>query len=99
MARCCEICDNLSAPQAEAPRRLTRFLVESRVLVLCAEHAQAFREQRPETLVRVRALFCEDTGQRSLVSRRAPLDRRQFPLRPEGRRRAGGRRGGDSAAD
>lgn len=62
------------------------------MLTLCAEHAQAFREYRPETIGGVASLFPEDTGKRSLVSRRAPLDRRQFPMRPEGRRRSAGRR-------
>ncbi len=95
MARCCEVCQNL-APEAPAPRRLQRFLVETRVVALCAEHAHDFRAQRPETLRAVAALFREDSGQRSLVSRRAPLERRQFPMRPEGRRRTGGRRGTDS---
>ena len=95
MARVCEVCESLS-PQAVPARRLQRFLVEGRVLALCAEHAHTFREQRPDTLEGVALLFREDTGKRSLVSRRAPLDRRQFPMRPEGRRRSGGRRAGDS---
>jgi hypothetical protein len=95
MARRCEVCENLS-PEAPPVRRLQRFLVEGRVLALCAEHAHAFREQRPDTIEGVAQLFREDGGNRSLVSRRAPLDRRQFPLRPEGRRRTGGRRVGDS---
>ena len=95
MARVCEVCESLS-PQAVPARRLQRFLVEGRVLALCAEHAHTFREQRPDTLEGVALLFREDTGKRSLVSRRAPLDRRQFPMRPDGRRRSGGRRAGDS---
>lgn len=94
MARRCEVCETLS-PEALPPRRLHRFLVEGRVLTLCAEHADAFRRERPETLALVTLLFREGTGQRSLVSRRAPLDRRQFPMRPEGRRRSSGRRVGD----
>jgi hypothetical protein len=95
MARRCEVCENLS-PEAPSTRRLQRFLVEGRVLALCPEHAHAFRERRPDTLSGVVELFREDGGQRSLVSRRAPLDRRQFPMRPEGRRRSGGRRAADS---
>jgi hypothetical protein len=94
MARCCEVCENLS-PGAEPTRRLRRFLVEDRVLALCAEHAHAFHEQRPDTLDEVFRLFREDTGKRSLVARRAPIERRQFPMRPEGRRRSTGRRTGD----
>jgi len=95
MARRCEVCESLS-PEAPPVRRLQRFLVEGRIVALCAEHAHAFREERPETLEAVSQLFREEAGQRSLVSRRAPLDRRQFPMRPEGRRRSGGRRASDS---
>jgi hypothetical protein len=91
MARRCEVCENLS-PEAPATRRLQRFFVEGRVLALCAEHAHTFRERRPDTFEGVAQLFREEDGQRSLVSRRAPLDRRQFPMRPEGRRRNVGRR-------
>lgn len=96
MARRCEICES-SSPAAAPARRLHRFLVEGRVLSLCAEHAYTFRERRPETLAGVAELFREESGERSLVPRRAPLDRRQFPLRPEGRRRSSGRRGTDAA--
>jgi hypothetical protein len=95
MARRCEVCENLS-PEVLPMRRLQRFLVEGRVLALCAEHAHAFREQRPDTIEAVAQLFREEDGKRSLVSRRAPLDRRQFPMRPEGRRRAAGRRANDA---
>jgi hypothetical protein len=95
MARRCEICENLS-PDADSGGRLQRFLLEARVIALCTEHARAFREERPETLEAAARLFREQAGQRSLVSRRAPLDRRQFPMRPEGRRRTSGRRAGDT---
>jgi hypothetical protein len=95
MARRCEVCENLS-PDAPAARRLQRFLIEGRVLALCAEHAHTFREQRPDTIQGVARLFREQDGKRSAVSRRAPLDRRQFPMRPEGRRRAAGRRASDA---
>lgn len=94
MARRCEVCENLT-PDAPPTRRLQRFLVESRVVTLCAEHAFTFREHRPDTLEGVARLFREEQGKRSLVSRRAPIERRQFPLRPEGRRRNVGRRAGD----
>lgn len=95
MARRCEVCENLT-PDAPPARKLQRFLVETRVVALCPEHAATFREQRPETLVGVAELFREEQGKRSLVSRRAPIERRQFPMRPEGRRHNGGRRVGDS---
>lgn len=95
MARRCEVCENLT-PQAGPPKgRLQRFLVEGRVVALCAGHAQRFREERPETLSGVAELFPEPGGQRSLLGRRSPLDRRQFPMRPEGRRRSAGRRSTD----
>lgn len=94
MARRCEVCESLS-PEAPPVRGLQRFLIEGRVLTLCAEHAHTFREQRPDTLHGVAELFKEESGQRSLIGRRAPLDRRQFPMRPEGRRRTSGRRASD----
>jgi len=95
MAGCCEICA-ASSPDAPKPKgRLHRFLLEGRVLSLCAEHARIFREQRPESLLGAAELFREPSGRRSSLGRRSPLDRRQFPMRPEGRRRAAGRRGTD----
>jgi hypothetical protein len=96
MARRCEVCENLT-PDAPLTRKPHRFLVEARVVALCAEHAFTFRERRPDTLQGVAELFREESGKRSLVSRRAPIERRQFPMRPEGRRRSGGRRAGDAA--
>jgi hypothetical protein len=95
MARCCEICENLELTAAPT-RRLRRLLIENRVVSLCAEHALALAEQRPESLSQLAELFKEDGGARSLLPRRAPLERRQFPPRPEGRRRGGGRRAGDA---
>jgi hypothetical protein len=95
MAKRCEVCESLSL-EAAPVRRLQRFLVEGRVLALCAEHAHAFRVERPDTLPDASRLFVEGDGQRSLLQRRAPLDRRQFPMRPEGRRRTSGRRATDS---
>jgi len=94
MARRCEVCENLT-PDAPTTRRLQRFLVETRVVALCAEHAFRFRERRPDTLDGMTELFREEVGNRSLVARRAPVERRQFPMRPEGRRRNAGRRAGD----
>jgi hypothetical protein len=94
MARRCEICENQN-PDVRPTSRLQRFLVSDRVVALCAEHAEAFREQRPETLQQLSRLFREAQGRRSLLSRRAPIERRQFPMRPEGRRHNAGRRTGD----
>lgn len=94
MARRCEVCENLT-PDSPPTRKLHRFLVEARVVALCAEHAFTFREQRPDTLAGMARLFREESGKRSLIGRRAPIERRQFPMRPEGRRRSAGRRAGD----
>jgi hypothetical protein len=94
MARRCEVCESLD-PDARPTSRLQRFLVADRVVALCAEHALAFRERRPQTLDQVSQLFREKQGRRSLLSRRAPIERRQFPMRPEGRRHNAGRRSGD----
>ena len=94
MARRCEVCENLT-PDAAPVRKLQRFLIETRVVALCPEHAAAFREQRPETLAGVAELFREEQGKRSLISRRSPIERRQFPMRPEGRRYNQDRRAGD----
>lgn len=95
MARRCEICENLSK-DAQPTSRLQRFLVEDRVVALCAEHATAFREHRPDTIEQIAKLFREKQGRRALLSRRAPIERRQFPMRPEGRRHNAGRRAGDA---
>jgi hypothetical protein len=43
-------------------------------------------------------VFREGEGKRSLLERRQDLDRRAFPVRPEGRRRNGGRRSTDRVA-
>lgn len=96
MARCCEVCETLNLTGLSR-RRLRRFLIEDRVLALCAEHADVFRERRPATLTQVAALFREEQGRRSLLPRRAPVERRQFPMRPEGRRRSAGRRASDGS--
>jgi hypothetical protein len=96
MSRRCEVCESLS-PDAPATRRLSRFLVQNRVVALCPEHADTFRAHRPETLDGMAELFREENGKRSLLTRRAPVERRQFPMRPEGRRRNGGRRSSDAA--
>jgi hypothetical protein len=70
-------------------------LVEDRLVRMCEEHAARFRLSGAGTLASLRALFPEPDGRRSLLERRAPLDRRAFPARPEGRRRGGGRRDGE----
>ncbi len=75
--------------------RIRSVLVEDRVVSLCDAHADEFIAGGLETLAGLRAHFVESGGKRSLVPRRAPLDRRIFPARPEGRRLGTGRREGE----
>jgi len=77
------------------PAKLRRVLVEERVIALCEAHAEQVQKQAPATIAALRAAFSERRGQRSLLERRAPLDRRMFPARPEGRRASNGRRASD----
>jgi len=98
MVRHCEVCAALRPNQAvtTAPRaKLRRILIEDRVVALCDAHANAAIESGVTTLSALCRLFPEPGGQRSLVPRRSPLDRRVFPARPEGRRRSTGRRVAD----
>ena len=100
MARKCELCAALktrvsAAEQNPKPARLKRVLVDTRVVALCELHAEKVRQQAPTTIAELRGAFKERRGQRSLLERRAPLDRRAFPARPEGRRATRGRRASD----
>jgi len=92
MPRKCELCATQKTRAAHEPGKLRRVLVEDRVVALCEPHAAKVRERAPTTLAELRRAFTERRGQRSLLERRAPLDRRAFPARPEGRRTGGGRR-------
>lgn len=97
MARNCEICAARAAAAGHgAPRkkRLRRLVLHERIFALCDEHAALATEAH--TTEELRKLFGESKGRRSLVDRRAPLDRRLFPPRPEGRRAAPGRRSTDA---
>jgi hypothetical protein len=87
MARPCDVC--------ATKQRIRRILLQDRVVALCDEHAAELRSSGASTLEALCALFPESAGKRSLVARRAPLDRRVFPPRPEGRRRNAGRRQDD----
>jgi hypothetical protein len=100
MAQSCEMCAGLfpDLRPSRSSKRLRRLLVDGRILSLCDVHARRVHESGAETAAELRALFLEPGGKRSLIDRRAPLDRRLFPARPEGRRRAGGRRRDDDAA-
>ena len=98
MTRKCELCatpkTRVSAAEHQ-PAKLRRVLVEDRVVALCAAHAQKVKAQAPTTVDALREAFSERRGQRSLLERRAALDRRAFPARPEGRRASSGRRATD----
>jgi hypothetical protein len=84
----CEICGG----EEGGVRRLS---LADRTILLCAAHTvQAEAAGAPSVDV-LRASFREAEGRRTLLSRRAPEERRQFPPRPEGRRHDDGRRTGD----
>lgn len=100
MARKCELCvapktRSSASERRPKPIKLSRILIEDRIVSLCAPHAAKVREHAPSTVSELRRLFRERTGKRSLIGRRAPIDRRIFPARPEGRRASTGRRTGD----
>jgi len=101
MQRQCEICESLLTwgefEPAPKPARTRGLLIEERVLAVCDEHAELIEAAGCTSLEQLRDLFPERTGHRSLVPRRAALDRRVFPPRPEGRRFPGGRRTTDAA--
>jgi hypothetical protein len=102
MTRKCELCPAVTTrhPATEhepKPGKLRRVLVEDRLLALCERHAAKVRSQAPTTLAELRQAYAERRGKRSLLERRAALDRRAFPARPEGRRASSGRRATDRA--
>jgi hypothetical protein len=82
---------------------MSRVVIEGRTLELCRTHAATVVAAMPETFDDLRALFVgvgswpdrAAAERRSPLDRRDPEDRRVFPPRPEGRRRAAGRRAGD----
>jgi hypothetical protein len=65
-------------------------------VVLCQEHAERARVANAHTVEALRALFVEVGGRRALLQRRAVVERRLFPPRPEGRRMSRGRRKSDA---
>ena len=86
-----------SATSAQKPAKLRRILIDERIVALCERHAARVRAHAPTSIAELRRLFRERTGKRSLLTRRAPIDRRIFPARLEGRRASRGRRAGDAA--
>ena len=100
MSRKCELCATLKtrvSASEHKPAKLRRVLIEDRVVARCGAHAEKVKQQAPATVAALRQAFTESQrrGQRSLLERRAPLDRRAFPARPEGRRASSGRRASD----
>ena len=87
----CEVCAALGKTGVKGKR----VLISDRLVTLCAAHGRVLASLPVAGVDELRALFRERGGKRSLVERRQALDRRVFPARPEGRRRAGGRRAGD----
>lgn len=93
MPRVCEICEaRVAAPDQQPSGKLTRLLVDDRVLALCQKHHAQVRAANVQHLAELYELFREPQGQRAALSRRSPVDRRVFPPRPEGRRRGRERR-------
>jgi hypothetical protein len=99
MQRPCEVCSGLSKigsqSESASSRKTRRVLVGERIVTLCDVHAREVRERAIESIDDLREHFPEPGGRRSLIGRRAPLDRRIFPPRPEGRRHGEGRRHDD----
>ena len=85
-----------AAEHGVKPPKLRRLLIEDRIVALCEAHAVKVRALAPASMNELRRLFQERRGKRSLLGRRAPIDRRAFPARPEGRRASAGRRAGDA---
>jgi hypothetical protein len=95
----CAALETRSSASEQRPKaiKLRRILIEDRIVALCDAHAVKVRERAPGSIGELRRLFREQKGKRSLIGRRAPVDRRIFPARPEGRRASTGRRAGDAA--
>ncbi len=96
MQRPCEVCAGTKGQGKVGSDRY--LLIEGRVVALCASHLSAVKRSKIKTLAALHKVFQETTGVRSLVSRRASSNRRVFPARPEGRRKADGRRWDDALA-
>lgn len=95
---CAALKTRLPAPkQRSKSPKLRRLLIGERIVALCEAHAAKVRAHAPGSIAELCASFRETKGQRSLIGRRAAIDRRIFPARPEGRRAATGRRAGDTA--
>ncbi len=76
---------------------LSHVVIQGRALDLCRAHATTVVAAMPRTFADLCGLFVGSviTEPRAISDRRAPLDRREFPPRPEGRRLGIGRRTAD----
>lgn len=90
----CAVCGSCGTNRA----RMSRVVIQGRSLDLCPPHATTVVSSMPKTFADLLALFAGviPTAPRSLKDRRAALDRREFPPRPEGRRLGFGRRAADA---
>jgi len=77
---------------------MSRVVIQGRSLDLCQRHATTVVAAMPKTFDDLLTLFAGvvSDAPRATNDRRAPLDRRVFPPRPEGRRLGFGRRGAES---
>jgi hypothetical protein len=87
--RSCEVC-------GEPGRSFVLVDDGTRRVVLCKGHADRAAVAGALTVEGLRTLFVEAGGRRALLPRRAVIERRLFPPRPEGRRLARGRRKSDA---
>lgn len=76
---------------------LSRVVIQGRALDLCRAHATTVVTAMPKTFNDLCGLFVGVvlTEPRAIFDRRASLDRRELPPRPEGRRLGIGRRTAD----
>lgn len=76
---------------------LSRVVIQGRALDLCRPHASTVVAAMPKTFEDLCGLFLGVVfpSPRSIFDRRAPLDRRELPPRPEGRRLGISRRAAD----
>jgi hypothetical protein len=90
----CAVCGSCETNRT----RMSRVVIQGRSLELCQAHAAMVVAAMPKTFEDLLALFADviPSAPRSTKERRAALDRREFPPRPEGRRMGFGRRSADA---
>ncbi len=89
----CAVCGGGDSTRA----RMSRVVIQGHSLELCQPHATTVVAAMPKTFEDLLALFVDviRAEPRSTKDRRAALDRREFPPRPEGRRLGFGRHSAD----